>query len=109
MSMSVFSLAVLATLLTGLALGLYNKYKLRGLEAGAGGEAGGRPRSVVQTLASPVLYCTVMYCTVLYCAVLYTLARSRTGTIDSRRSTGSRRSNESGRSRCSYLLISMYL
>ena len=50
--MSVFSLAVLATLLTGLALGLYNKYKLRGLEAGPGGEAGGRPRSVV--------YCTVL-------------------------------------------------
>ena len=40
--MSVFSLAVLATLLTGLALGLYNKYKLRGLEAAPGGEAGGR-------------------------------------------------------------------
>ena len=100
--MSVFSLAVLATLLTGLALGLYNKYKLRGQGAGAGGEAGGRPRSVIQP-------CTVLYCTILYCAVLYTLARSRTGTIDSRRSTGSRRSNESGRSRCSYLLISMYL
>ena len=60
-SMSVFSLAVLATLLTGLALGLYNKYKLRGLEAAPGGEAGGRPRSVV--------YYTVLYCTVLYCTL----------------------------------------
>ena len=63
--MSVFSLAVLATLLTGLALGLYNKYKLRGLGAAQGGEAGGRPRSVIQT----ILYCTVLYCTVLYCTV----------------------------------------
>ena len=93
--MSVFSLAVLATLLTGLALGLYNKYKL-GLETGPGGEAGCRPRSVVYY----ILYCTVLFCTVLYCTVLYTVARSRTGTIDSRRSTGSRRSTESGRSRC---------
>ena len=56
-SMSVFSLAVLATLLTGLALGLYNKYKHP--EDRGGGQH--RPRS-------------------------------RTGTIDSRRSTGSRRS-----------------